>query len=158
MAGILVQAGNDMPLHIQLACYETSQFPIAILKDDSGTFIKTVDLVDRGDGLYTAKESMPSKNVIATYKTFSDSGKTIVTDDSAGLDIFILDSVVSQRRDDKIVAIIDSGDTVEGIIDDSNLMALVEANEISVSVVSDGNLSGSIEEDVIEGKLACLGV
>lgn len=157
MAGILVKAGNNMPLHLQLGEYDVGLYPIAILKDDSGAAYLTLDLTDRGDGLYTALSPMPSKNIIATYKTYSDAAKTIESDDSAALDIFILDSVVEQRRDDKIVGIIETAEAITASIESSAVVGTFETNEIAAAIDGQEPISGELETFEITGTIRCMG-
>jgi len=144
-----------MPLQAQLSEFETGRYPRAILKDDSGNFIKNVDLSDRGDGLYTELEPMPSKNVIATYKVFSDAARTVVTDDEAGLDVFILDTFSPERRDDKIFGIIDFGGPMIGVIEEDSFDAVLDENVIEGNFEDSDDIIATIDDDEITGKVRC---
>lgn len=152
MAGILISAGANMPLHLQLSGYDVGLWAHAILKDDSGTFLKTVDLVDRGDGLYTALEPMPSKNVIATYQTFKDAGKTQFSNDGAGLDIFILDTFQPVRRDDKIVGVIDQSISIDAeIVQNPVLNGVMDSFDIQGQINVESSIGGEISDSQILG-------
>jgi hypothetical protein len=151
MASIMVKAGDDMPLHLQLGDFETGKYPRAILRDDDGVFIKNVDLVDRGDGLYTAKEPMPSSNTFATYKVFEDAGYSVEdTERNADVDIFILDTFEPQRRDDKIVGVIDQENGIEATVEHASLEAAIEDVPI-IGEIEDAELEIVIRDDPITG-------
>ena len=157
MAGILVKAGDDMPLHAQLGDYATGKYVRAILRDDDGTFIKNVDLTDRGDGIYTGKEPMPSKNVLSTYAIFNDAGYSEQSEDQdAGIDIFILDTVISQRRDDKIIGVIDDHESISGALAYNSVIGVLDADEAVCAQIEDaGQIVAGLEDDEITASFKC---
>jgi len=144
-----------MTLHLQLECFETGLFPRAILRDDDGVFIKNVDLGEAGDGLYTAKDTMPSQNVYATYQVFSDAARTTLTKDGAGVDLFILATDTTVRRDDKIVGVIGSSGVLIGRIEEEEIVGVMKQSDALVGVMESSELQGKIDSSVIVGVLHC---
>lgn len=158
MAGILVKAASIIPLFHQLGDYDTGLFVEAIVKDDSGNAYVTVDLVDRGDGMYTNKTvAMPSKNLIVTFKTYEDIGKTIISNDQAGTDIFILDVFTeATRRDDKIIGIVETNDQISGTLETAEVIAILNSPETVAVLEGDENLVSIFDDDELTATFKCL--
>jgi len=154
MAGILTRVGDLISLHHQLGDFDEGKYVEAILKDDSGNAWTTVNLVDRGDGIYVNKTlAMPQNNVLVTYKTYKDAGKTQVSNHDAGVDIFIYDTFVPERRDDKIFGVIEMINQIGGVIEQSDMVARLD-DDLITGDVDGGELVGAFETDEISGTFA----
>lgn len=120
MSGIsIIQVGEVVPVFMQIVDGATDQYPQAVVRDDQGNLLTTLNLVHEANGLYVPSSpySMPNEIFIkVTCIVYTDSGHTT---ESA---IYL--------RDTDIFSLIDPGDYM------SDVSALATTAQLAVLELS----------------------
>jgi len=144
MSGFSKIPGEIIPLSAQLTRFMAGKYARAKLTTVDGTEIvgSPVDLVDRGNGLYSIDTyTMPNHDVIATYMVYEDAAFTQLIDGEAAQDVIVVNSTDVPRITEHIVAEMEDDDTFIAIMEDSeDFIATIDNDDFVADYIDDDSV------------------
>ena len=157
MAVKSVRAGEPLRLELQLSEGDDAKFVRAFLKDQAGVDLTTVDLGNVSRGLYiNSSEAMPNiPQVTATYVVYEDSGFSIESCFTRGLDVFVLDQLEATQLPgvSELEGSIQSAGTVSGSVKSTGLSAEIKTNTLDGVIESPAQIDGEVDRSSTTGEI-----